>query len=90
LLAAGVLDPPPPNIFDPPVLVPPLPNTPPLLGALAVLLFAVPKRDGVPLPVDGVAPNRGLLGVLLPPLLLLGWPNWKLMLAVVKGSAMLV
>ena len=38
---------------------------------LEVLLFAVPKRDGVALPVEGAAPNSDLFGVLLlPPLLL--------------------
>ena len=49
------------------------PNRPPLLGALDVLLvlFAVAKRDVVAPPVEGVAPKRGLLGVLLLPLLCL-------------------
>ena len=53
------------------------PNRPPLLGALDVLLvlFAVPKRDVVAPPVEGVAPKRGLLGVLLLPLPLFCWPN---------------
>jgi hypothetical protein len=35
------------------------------------VLLVVENRDGVALPVEGVAPNSGLLGVLLPPLLLL-------------------
>ena len=83
-MLAGVLDAPPPKRVDPPVLPPALPNRFPLLGAPDVLLFVVPKRPGVPLPLEGVAPNRGLLGVLLPPLL--GAPNVKPdILAVVEG-----
>lgn len=86
-LLAGVLDaPPPPNRLEDPVLLPPaLPNRPPLLGALVVLLFAVPKSEGAPPPVEGVAPKRGLLGALPPPLLVL-LPNPKLMFAVVEGK----
>jgi len=85
-LLAGVLDAPPPNRLEVPVLLPPaLPNRPPLVGALVVLLFAVPKSEGAPPPVEGVAPNRGLLGALPPPLLVLV-PNPKLMFAVVEGK----
>jgi hypothetical protein len=52
------------------------------------LLFAAPNIDGVPLPDDGVAPNKGLLGVLLPPLLLLlGAPNVKPDMLAVVGVA---
>lgn len=84
-LDAGVLDAPPKRPPEPPVLPPAEPNRPPLAGVLEVLLFAVPNRDGVALPVEGAAPNSDLLGVLLPPLLLLPcWPNVKLMMAVVE------
>jgi hypothetical protein len=87
-LLAGVLDAPPPNGFDPPVLPPAPPKRLPPLGALEVLLFAAPNIDGVPLPDDGVAPNKGLLGVLLPPLLLLlGAPNVKPDMLAVVGVA---
>jgi hypothetical protein len=84
-LDAGVLDAPPKRPPELPVLPPAEPNRPPLAGVLDVLLFAVPKRDGVALPVEGAAPNSDLFGVLLPPLLLLlpCWPNVKLMMAVV-------
>lgn len=69
-LEAGVLDAPPKRPPDPPVLPPAPPKRPPLAGVLEVLLV-VENRDGVALPVEGAAPNSGLLGVLLPPLLLL-------------------
>jgi hypothetical protein len=79
-LDAGVLD-------APPVLAAPPPKRPPLAGVLDVL-FAVPKSDGVALPVDGVAPNSDFWGVLLPPLLLAAPPKVKpLMMAVVEDSS---
>ena len=93
-MLAGVLDAaPPPKIPDPPVLPAAPPNRPPLLGALDVLLLllllllllAVPKRDGVAPPVEGAAPKRGLLGVLLPPPLFC-WPNEKLILVIGDGQ----
>jgi hypothetical protein len=88
-LLAGVLDAAaPPNRLDPLVLLVAPPKRLPLLGALDVLLlllFAVPKRDGVAPPVDGVAPKRDLLGVLLLPLPLFCWPNEKAMLAPMEG-----
>lgn len=87
---AGVLDAPPKRPPEPPVLAPAEPKRPPLAGVLEVLLFAVPKRDGVALPVEGAAPNSDLFGVLLlPPLLLLlpCWPNVKLMMAAVEESS---
>jgi hypothetical protein len=90
-----VLDAPPKRPPEPPVLAPAEPKRPPLAGVLEVLLFAVPKRDGVALPVEGAAPNSDLFGVLLlPPLLLLllllllpCWPNVKLMMAAVEESS---
>ena len=83
-MLAGVLDATPPNRLEVPVLLPlALPNRPLLLGALVVLV-AVPKSEDAAPPVEGVAPKRGLLGALPPPLLAL-LPNPKLMLAVVVG-----
>lgn len=86
-LDAGMLDAPPKRPPEPPVLAPAEPNRPPLAGVLEVLLLAVPKTDGVALPVEGAALKSDLFGVLLlsPPLLLLPcWPNVKLMMAVVQ------
>lgn len=65
-MLAGVLDAPPPNRFDVPVL----PEPPPKILLLGVLadVPAVPKREGVVPEDELTAPNRGLLGVLLLPL----------------------
>ena len=55
---AGVLDAPPKRPPEPPVLAPAEPKRPPLAGVLEVLLFAVPKRDGDELPVEGARDDR--------------------------------
>ena len=78
MLAAGVLDAPPPKRPEPPEPAPPPPNSPPL-GALDPV-FAVPKRDGdeapVVLPALPKSPPAGF-GVLEPALLPAGAPNVK-------------
>jgi len=53
------LDAPPKRPPEPPELAAPPPKRPPppLLAGVLEALFAVPKRDGVALPVEGAAPN---------------------------------
>lgn len=83
LLVAGVLEAPPPKTLDELIAVFPLPKSP-LPGVLDAAL-AVPKSDGVA-PLDElVAPNSGLLGVLLLLLLCVPKENDDAMLAVVGG-----
>lgn len=81
LLAAGVLEAPPPNKLLEPVLPPPLPKRLGFEPDVALVLFAPPKRDGAP--VTGVVELNGdLFGVapLAPPKL-----NPPDMIAVYRG-----